>query len=176
MPHLKKASALRCRRAATAVEFALILPIYLGVFLALIETAILFADALLLESAAREAARTIRTGQASLSGSPLTVFKTRLCEQPMIAVSCEDLVFRVQSAETFGDLSRSSLFDAEGNPVANSVVPGDPGDRIIATAGFSWAFLTPLVGELLSGEPTGVVPIWSTVVLRNEPFPKTPEA
>src|ERR1700691_293226 len=88
------------RQGATAVEFALLAPAFLGTLIAVLETAFfLFAQASL-QTAAVQAGRLFMTGQAqNLSQG---TFKTQLCQNYLPSVfNCNSLVVVVQSYSSF---------------------------------------------------------------------------
>ncbi|MGH6681045.1 MAG: TadE/TadG family type IV pilus assembly protein, partial [Bradyrhizobium sp.] len=83
-----------------AIEMAFVGPPFLLLLLVIIELGLTLATQSVLDGAARDAARLIRTGQVQTQGSPITAFQTLLCSQvgPLISVSqCDsNVIFDVE--------------------------------------------------------------------------------
>ena len=112
----------RSKSGATAVEFALISPFFLGLLLGIIEVALTFWSTQVLETAVAAAAREIYTGsyQESASGKSaapdaLRDFKGKVCSRVKALFNCDRLV-KVDVRE-FNDYSAASL----GVPVTGGV-------------------------------------------------------
>jgi Flp pilus assembly protein TadG len=69
------------RTAASAVEFAIVAPLFLALLFAIIETALMFFAGQVLETMTQDAARMILTGQAQAANYQQSDFKTYVCNQ-----------------------------------------------------------------------------------------------
>jgi Flp pilus assembly pilin Flp len=74
-------SVLRNQEGVTAIEFAFVGPPFLLLLAAIFELGLTLTSQSLLDGAARDAARLIRTGQAQSQSSPITVFQNLLCSE-----------------------------------------------------------------------------------------------
>ncbi|MBM3510351.1 MAG: pilus assembly protein [Alphaproteobacteria bacterium] len=172
------AGSLACRvrarvadcRGATAIEIALILPVLLPILLAIFEVGLMFFASVLMDGAASDAARLVRTGQAQRSADALGTFRQRLCDQLFGVVNCGDVMLDVRSFRTFGAIPPTVQLDDQGRLANVGFTPGNAGDIIIVRVGFRWNFSTPLIGLPFSDNGTNSRLLLSTVVFRNEPY------
>src|SRR5580704_3249342 len=84
---------------AVAVEFALVATIFIMMVLGILELGYMFFVQSVLDEAARDAARLIRTGQVQSSGNAsaqLQAFQTRVCNDAAPIISCGNIVFQAQ--------------------------------------------------------------------------------
>jgi Flp pilus assembly protein TadG len=184
----------RNRKGMVLVEFAFAGPPFLFLLCVILDLSMMLATQMVLEGAARDAARLIRTGQAQSAGSPITTFQTLLCSDmsSLMSVSTCDanVIFEVQTFGSFGAISMTSCtYNANnGNPPQNgtacSFTPGTGGQIVSVQASYSYPFMIPWVSACFSGGScwfgvgtingstagTGTVPLVSTVIFKNEPF------
>lgn len=167
-------SFLRHEDGVTAVEFSLVgLPLFLMVF-AIIELSLFFASGNMLEGAAQEAGRRIRTGQVQGSDDPEAAFKNELCSMAGIMIDCALIQYDVIHVGDNTFASAESIepqFDEQGNLITGGFDAGDSSDVILIRSYYKWNFLTPFIGEMLTGIAGGG---WlghlSTVVIKTEPY------
>ena len=97
------------RDGTTAVELAFVGPPFLLLLGAIFELGLTLTTQSLLDGAARDAARLIRTGQVQTQGSPIGTFQTLLCSKmsSLMSVSeCDSkVIFEVQVFTSFGSVS-----------------------------------------------------------------------
>jgi Flp pilus assembly protein TadG len=176
---------------AIALEMALIGPPFFLLLLTIIDLGLMLTNQSLLEGAARDAARLIRTGQVKAATSPITTFQNLLCSDMgpvMTTAQCTgNIIFEVQTFTTFGSVSFTPCVrnnnDTTGSGTACSFAPGSGGDIVAVKATYNRPFIIPWVGACLSGGScwaggttggsnpgTGSVSLVSTVIFRNEPF------
>jgi Flp pilus assembly protein TadG len=176
---------------AIAIEMAVIGPAFFLLLLTILDLGLLLADQSLLEGAARDAARLIRTGQVQSATSPITTFQNLLCSDMgpvMTTAQCTaNIIFEVQTFTSFGSVSFTPCVrnnnDTTGTGTQCSFTPGNGGDIIGVKASYNRPFIIPWVGACLSGGTcwagqhtsgsstgTGSVSLVSTVIFRNEPF------
>lgn len=178
-------------RGATAVEFALVAPPLLLLLLTIIDLGVMLATQSVLDGAARDAARMIRTGQVQTQSSPITTFQNQLCADmtPLVSTAtCQSSVyFQSQSFGNFGSVSFSSC-NQNANQIGSGTVcnfsTGSGGQIIAVRATYNYPLIIAWVGGCLTGgscwfglgtQPgstagTNTVPLISTVIFQNEPF------
>jgi Flp pilus assembly protein TadG len=170
---------------------ALVGPPFFLILLTIIDLGLMLANQSLLDGAARDAARLIRTGQVQVAASPITTFQTLLCADMgpvMTTAQCSaNVIFTVQTFASFGSVSFTSCTQNANQPGGGtpcSFTPGTGGQIVGVQATYNRPFIIPWVGGCLSGGScwaglgtasgtnpgTGNVPLVSTVIFRNEPF------
>src|SRR6202023_473824 len=97
------------RDGATAVELAFVGPPFLLLLGAIFELGLTLTTQSLLDGAARDAARLIRTGQVQTQGSTIGTFQTLLCSKMSALMSVSEcgskVLFEVQVFTSFGSVS-----------------------------------------------------------------------
>jgi Flp pilus assembly protein TadG len=78
----------RNRRGSTAVEFALVAPLFFALLFAILEAAIVFFAGQLLELGTAESARLMMTHQAQDSSMDADTFKKDLCNRIKVMFNC----------------------------------------------------------------------------------------
>ena len=161
-------------KAAVAVEFAFVVIPFLVMFVGIVEIGLFFGTAVILEGAASDAARMIRTGRIKDMGDPVTAFEDKLCDMASLLINCADIQYEVIKIadNSFLNIEHSSPnFDAEGNLSSSGFDPGGAEDVIVVRVVYKYEFLTPLLGKLMeSREGTNSSVLMSSVVLMNEPY------
>jgi Flp pilus assembly protein TadG len=176
---------------AVALEMALIGPLFFLLMLTIVDLGLMLANQSLLDGAARDAARLIRTGQVQTATSPITTFQNLLCSDmgPMMTTAqcTANIIFEVQTFTSFGSVSFTPCVrnnnDTSGSGTACTFTPGSGGDIVGVKASYNRPFIVSWVGACLSGGScwtggttggsnpgTGSVSLVSTVIFRNEPF------
>lgn len=157
----------------TAVEFALIAPVFLAVLVAILETAIfLFAQATL-QTAAMTAGRLFMTGKGQTSGMSQTAFKNSVCPTLQPLFDCNKLMVDVRSYASFigADASTPTLtYDAAGN-VTNtwSYDPGSAGDVVVVRLMYQYLGVGAF-GFSLSNLANGSSMMMGVTAFRVEPY------
>src|ERR1700753_880921 len=82
------AAFIRDRKAATAVEFALVAAPFLAITVALIQTFLVFFAQAMLETITRNTSRLIMTGQVQTQNMTQAAFLQQLCNQGSILFNC----------------------------------------------------------------------------------------
>lgn len=141
----------RNRRGSTAVEFALVAPLFFGVLFAILEAAIVFFAGQVLELGTAESARLMMTHQAQDSGMTETAFKTDLCNRIKVLFNCEGnpanitvdvKVFTPGTAITITDPIVSGSLTG---PFSYSLPPSGSPNTIVVRAFYKWPlFVTGL--------------------------------
>lgn len=175
----------RDRDGGTVLEFALVLPVFMGSFLMIFEVAMMFGSNVLLEAATNNAARAVRTGQIYLATGPgdtvaqEVLFKDALCRE-IFLIDCDDLVYDVKAFNDFTAANADVNCNASGGIESPVFGVGQPAQIIVVTVIYPYQTFIPnplstagVEGRSVAeGGCTGL-PIRAVRVFRNEPFPRT---
>jgi Flp pilus assembly protein TadG len=163
----------RDRKAAAAVEFALIAAPLIFMLCACIELGMVFLVDVTLDNATQAAARGIRTGTTTAANTSKAQFIAQICNNMgWLAASCPtSLTVDVQTYSTF---SLVPLTD----PVTNGKIDSTKIAYNIGTgsqiqevrAYYDWPLFTPLLNGGLSTLSNGDALLSAKVIFRNEPF------
>jgi Flp pilus assembly protein TadG len=163
----------RNRKAAAAVEFALVAPVFLALLFAILETALMFFASQVLESVTQQSARMILTGQAQNSGWIQSNFQTYVCNQIPALFSCANMSVNVQNYSSFETITFSTPLDNSGNLDTSKMQysPGGPGCKVVVTVRYPWQLYVTRLGFNLSNYPNNQRLLAASAVFKNEPFP-----
>lgn len=163
----KKLQDLRRERdGVAAVEFGLVALPFFYLLIGILETGYIFFISIMLEDAAAEGARQIRTGEVQMSGTPATELGNAVCNNVFIVVvPCSDIIYEVSSAANFQSITSSAI---PADQASASFATGNPGDVMVVRVTYSWTYITPLLENLLGAGARHLV---SSVAFRNEPYP-----
>ena len=158
---------------AAAVEFAIVGSAFMLMLLAAFEFGYMLFVQSVLDNAARDAARMIRTGQAQQSSNPTSTFQTLLCSDVGSLIGCSNIIYQAQvfnnwtGAQTA--VNTPPTRTASGNFVSSGFSPGTAGQIVVVTVTYNYPFFTPWIGGLLGGSTNSAL-LMSTVVFQNEPY------
>lgn len=163
----------RDRKGATALEFALILPPFLFMMMAIFQVGMAFTANQVLEDATTEFARLVRTGQAQGQKLTQAMFRDELCKRIAVYLTCSDsnLLIDVQVLPAFGAVNLSwpinedGVFQDEGQ-----FNPGGAGDTVVIRTFYQYPVWLPFVGATMSNLPNGKRLLSASAAFRNEPF------
>src|ERR1700730_11975140 len=79
----------RRNSGSVAIEFALIAPVFFLLLFGILETTLALFASMILENGMKQTARLIRTGQAQTSSMTQDQFRTALCDQVNLVLSCD---------------------------------------------------------------------------------------
>lgn len=179
------------QEGVVAVEMAFVGPPFLLLLAAIFELGLTLTTQSLLDGAARDAARLIRTGQVQTQSSPISTFQDLLCSKMSSAMTVSEcnskVLFEVQKFTDFGSVSFTPCTrnnNQTGTGTACSFIPGNGGDIVGVQASYPRSFIIPWVGACLSGGScwfglgtangsnagSGTATLTTTVIFRNEPF------
>ncbi len=177
----------------TAVEFAIISPIFFFLLFVIAETALVFIAEQVMDNAVFETARMIRTGQAQTGtwntdpDAPQTAmtpaeFEAAVCARMSVFVDCDssDFYLQVKSYPTFADVDTSRPIDddEEGTFEAPGAFQfGLPNEIVVVRAYYQWP-TNKIFGNLSLQDtdlPNGKRLIGSFAAFCNEPYETTSE-
>jgi Flp pilus assembly protein TadG len=175
---------LRDERGSIFIEFAMVGPMFLLLVLGILELSLMMFSQAVLDAAARQAARTVRTGQAQTTNNPIQAFSNALCAGlagiPGL-IPCGSVVYNVKTYTNFTAALAApppTFFDANGNPNPPVFTPGGPSSYVVVSVLYNRNFITGAISGLLgvvrgsgSGGNWKSTLLTSTVVFQNEPYP-----
>ena len=168
----------RARRGATAVEFALIAPAFLGVLIGIFQmTLYLFAQQIL-QNAAVEAGRLIMTGQVQAATMTQSNFqKNDVCPLLLSAMfTCANVYVNIDTYVDFeaANTGVPTLTYSNGS-VSNTwdYNIGSPGQVMVLQLIYPWPIIAGPLGSLLpsiSGDSSNQTALSAISVFRIEPY------
>lgn len=148
------------------------LPFFFLMF-SVLELALVFVIDSVLENAAIETGRLVRTGQAAEKNFTAATFKTSLCGRMSIfasdcpsKVTVDVRVIPQFKNPTVPDPLSGKAFD----PTVTLYDGGKPGDIVLVRAWYRHTLLTPFLAQGLSRLNDGAAVLTSTTAFRNEPW------
>lgn len=154
-------SGLNCRSGTASVEFALVLPLLLGLLFGIIEFGLLFKDQLSLQQAAREGARTAGVGKlrAEVNNRIITTATTLITDNLTYSVQYRTYDTGVWSTwTTLGD-----RYDGSGQNDAPQ------GAQVRVKTQYVHPFATgPLFARLIGRPGATNMTLYSEMVMRRE--------
>lgn len=189
----KLARLLGDERGSYALEFGLIAPLFLVLMLEIVDIGLLLYTQVVLDGAARDAARAVRTGQVSgTGGASQANFDALLCNNVAGLVPCANITYYVGIMTQFSDTTTLPTYSPptsgqQTNPSGANFNPGgfggqaqtfntgSGGSLVAVRVAYLRPSLVPfanpmaiLGGNLNLASLTSTV-LASTVVFRNEP-------
>jgi Flp pilus assembly protein TadG len=160
------------QQAASAVEFALIVPAFVAVLVAFFQVAVFLFAQQNLQNAATEAGRQLMTGQAH--NDTQAQFKNRICPAylPSMLFNCNNLIVIVQSYQDFASANPGmpALY-SNGQPITNwAYNPGTPGQVVVVQLVYPWSVVMGPLGFALSNLPNGAAEMMGVTAFRVEPY------
>jgi Flp pilus assembly protein TadG len=165
----------RGRSGSAAIEFAIIAPVLFLFLFGTIETGVIYFAGTALQNATDDAARLVRTGQAS--SFTASQFKTQVCSELtgfISAGTCSaSLQVDVRQYSSFSGASYPGVTNANGSlNTANMTYPGSmaPCQVVLVRTFYPWSIMTPLLQPLLQNMPNGQYLLSAAAAFRTEPY------
>jgi Flp pilus assembly protein TadG len=148
------------RRGATAVEMALLTPVFFMLFMGAIELGLIEAGQQLMENAAYNTSRLAKTGFVTNGESQAQTVS-------------QEMVNELQSFGNFFDTTKVTMTSVAYNTFASigtggAAGLGIPTQIVVYTINYPWPFFTPMIASILGTK--GVINLTARIVVRNEPF------
>lgn len=174
MPDRRQFSFLRCTGGTAAVEFALVVPVFLAMLIAIFETTIFLFAQQTLQNAAMQAGRLFMTGQAQHSATTQTQFKNIVCPMIQPLFDCNSLMVNVQTYTAFSGANASAptlTYNAQGQ-VTNtwSYSAGGPGQVMVVQLIYQWPIVGGPLGSVLGNLGNGTAEMMGVTAFRVEPY------
>ena len=162
----------RNRGGSTAVEFALVMPIFFALLFAIIESALMFFASQVLETVTQDSARLIMTGQAQNAAYTAAQFKSDVCGRISVMFDCAGgISIDVQNYPAFSSVNVSTPIDASKNFTnPNNYSPGGPGDIVVVRLFYQWPILVTKLGYDLTNLAGSKRLLIATAAFQNEPY------
>lgn len=160
----------RSERGATAVEFALVGPVFFAIIGASMETALVFFAGQALDNSVQETSRLIRTGQAQTM--TLADYKTTLCNGLYGMFDCDGLRVSVREINSFSAFAPTAPLDAVSGDwtISERFETGGGTSIVMVEAYYKWPTIIA-IPELMTGVTgDGKRLLGAARVFRNEPF------
>lgn len=175
-PVIRKGKAFaRDDDATTAIEFALLGMPFFTIIFAIIETAMMFFAAQVLDSAVQDASRLIRTGQAQIANYTIADFKSAICSRLYNLFNCANLKVEVTPVSSFSTATAVWPVQTNCTTTCNWTIPEDYDDGVgkqimMVQAFYKWPLLINFPWFNLKNQPDNYRLISGIRVFRNEPF------
>lgn len=161
-------SFIRNNKGVTALETAIILPVFLLLIFGIIEFALMMHVSSLVENATHEAARKGSTGDVYGDLNPKKLDRDAFIQKYLRArlggwASDEGVI--TISTKTAGSLQE--VISGGGDGAAPEMF-GNAGEAVLYTVTYNWKILTPIMAQIIG--TNGIFPIRSSVVVQNENF------
>ena len=160
-------------KASAAIEFAMIAPVFFILLMGIIENGVIYFAGSTLQFATDNAARYIRTGQASAASMSQSQFRTRICNDISPVLPCDsNLQIDVEAYTNYTGANFTTPTDSQGNLLTtlNNYQIGAPCSVVLVRSFFTWRVLTPVLSPFLTNMTTGYHLITATAAFRNEPY------
>ncbi|MDE1900497.1 MAG: pilus assembly protein [Alphaproteobacteria bacterium] len=164
MVWLKRTARWRhaARRGATAVEMAIIAPVFFMMLMGTVEMCLMMGAQQILENAAFNTARLAKTGYTG-SGETQAQTVTQILDNELKAYGSMLDPNNVTVTETaYSDFSNA------GTNTGGTSGYGTQQQIVAYTFTYPWKLFTPMMSEIIG--TNGIVNLTSTIVVRNEPY------
>lgn len=152
----------RTQKGATAVEMALIAPIFFMLMIGTIEGALILTAQQLMEHATFNTSRLAKTGFTA-SGQTQAQTVTQILNQEL-----QSLGLLIDTDQVTMTSTAYTTFNMIGTPGQGTSGLGTPEQIVVYTVSYPWELFTPLMSSVMGTE--GVLTLTSRIVVRNEPY------
>ena len=135
------------RSGATAIDFAIMAPLAVIGLFGILEIAMMFFGAQLLETATQDTTRLIMTGQVKSATVTKDAFKEMVCEKVKVLLNCSYLYVDAQAYSSMSEPTFDSPIE-DGKFVDNTkFITGKAGDIVVVRTFYAWpVYLTGFFG------------------------------
>jgi Flp pilus assembly pilin Flp len=161
----------RDRSGASAIEFAIIAPMFLIGTFAILELAMMFLGTQLLETATHETTRMIMTGQVKSTTVTKDAFKGLVCEKVKQLLDCTNLYVDAQAYSSMSEPDFSSPIENQKFVDNTKFITGKQGDIVVVRTFYKWpVYLAGFFGYNQSNLEGGKRLLSGSAAVRNEPW------
>lgn len=165
----------------TAIEFAMIGPLFFLLLGSIMETGIMLFTEYTLQTGVQSAARLVRTGQAQDQQLDAAEFKQAICDFASIVMDCTGgVTVYMTSAPNFAALQAAvpsylNVGNSFGGPPGpTSYSCGSPSQSVAVIATYDWDFTMPFLKEHFGNVDSNTKRrLAGFAMFQNEPFPST---
>lgn len=154
------------RRGATALEMALVAPMFFLLLIGVIELSLMLAAQQLLDNATFNASRIAKTGYTA-NGQTQTQTVTQILDNELSSfgalINANNVVL---TSIAYNDFANIGTGGTSGM--------GTPDQIVVYTVSYPWKFFTPMMGAILgswnANANAWIATLSSQIVVRNEPY------
>jgi Flp pilus assembly protein TadG len=157
-----RAPSAATRRGSTAVEMALLMPVFLLVFVGMTELSLVITAQVLLENATYNASRLAKTGYTSNGQTQLQTVQKVLNTELQSFGSLIDV-----SKVTLSSIAYNSFSASAANNGGTKGL-GAQQQIVVYTVSYPWQLFTPMMSAIIG--TNGIVNLTSQMVVRDEPY------
>jgi len=164
---------LRATGGVSMLEFAIVAPVFLFLLMGIIETGVIFYASSVLQYAADDAGRMVKTGQAQNSAWTATDLKNRICSDISAVLTCgANLQIDMETYPSFATANFTNPLLANGtlNPALNNFQPGTSCSIVLLRAFYTWSITTPEMQIFLANMASNNRLLIGAAAFRNEPY------
>jgi len=167
---------VRCRRGSSAVEVALVAPLFFALIFSVLEAGYFYFVDSAVEAAHAKAARLIRTGQAQTNTISRDAFFDEICDVVKLFGKCDErLTVDVARFSSFAQLAADVAAPVcrDADPDVVDAIPYNAGgarDIVRVRVCYMHKSFNPGLGLNLERANNGAVKMFSTTIFRNEPY------
>jgi Flp pilus assembly protein TadG len=171
--------AREARSGATAVEFALVAPIFFGLIFSIFEIGWFYFINSQVDAATTETARLVRTGQVQKANLTKEQFFDEVCNRLVVIGDCDNSVtVEVQRFASFAALAAdtSTIACADDGSAEVQALPYDPGsdnDVVRLRVCVLYKTINPALGANVADRANGKRRLYGNYLLRNEPYSRS---
>jgi len=163
MRAVKSAHARKSERGVTAIEFALIAPVFFMFLIGITEVSLLLLTEHLLENATYNASRVAKTGYIAEDKTQMETMMDALITRLQGLAPLLDVAKISVTSTAYGSLSDI------GQPEEGVEGLGTPEQVVVYTVTYPWKIFTPMIGTIM-GDANYNINLSSRIVVRNEPY------
>lgn len=163
MRAVKSAHARKSERGVTAIEFALIAPVFFMFLIGITEVSLLLLAEHLLENATYNASRVAKTGYIAEDKTQMETMMDALITRLQGLAPLLDVAKISVTSTAYGSLSDI------GQPEEGVEGLGTPEQVVVYTVTYPWKIFTPMIGTIM-GDANYNINLSSRIVVRNEPY------
>ena len=156
-------SRRRAERGSTALEMALIAPVFFLMFIGITEISLMMLTQHLLENATFNASRLAKTGYVATGQTQMATVLAALDSELGSLAPLIDVTKIGMTSTAYGNLSQ---INQPGQGIAGL---GTAQQVVVYTISYPWKFFTPMIGQII-GDANNIMTLTSRIVVRNEPY------
>ena len=155
------------RDGVSAIEFSFVAIPFFFLLFAILETGYVFLIAIVLEGAAADGARQIRTGVVQQDANPTGAFDTLVCNGMLSLLNCSRLNFDARNFADFASITSAAPPTTKGTTFST----GTPGNIVVVRVALTWTYMTPFLrSALVAAGGTGNTELIASVVVQTEQY------
>jgi Flp pilus assembly protein TadG len=165
---------------ATAVEFAMVAPLFFLMLGVILETGLMMFTEYVLQTSVQEAGRKVRTGQAQEKAMSASDFRKEICDLAGIIIDCGKINVDMRAMPNFTALAATTPSATnigpkdDGTVVPTSFQCGRPMQAVSLIATYDWDFSIPYFMSFFGNRKGDTSRrLAGYAMFRNEPFPST---